>query len=92
MIEQWHHDHADKLLTAVGWGGDKSPEWRAGLHNAVAWYLAEQPLGHGRSTCPYDVKTAQRDAWLDGWHFGQARCLEEGREALLGAFGATISR
>lgn len=85
MIEQWHHDHADKLLTAVGWGGDKSPEWRAGLHNAVAWYLAEQPLGHGRSTCPYEVQTAQRDAWLDGWHFGQARCLEEGKDALLAA-------
>lgn len=85
MIEQWHNDRASELLAAVAWGSDKSPEWHAGLHNAVAWHLAEQPPGHGRSTCPYALKTAHRDAWLDGWHFGQARCLEEGRDALLQA-------
>lgn len=90
MIEQWHNDRASELLAAVAWGSDKSPEWHAGLHNAVAWNLAEQPLGYGRSTCPHALKTAQRDAWMAGWFFGQARCLEEGREALLGAFGATI--
>lgn len=85
MIEQWHHDRAQELLAAVAWGSDKSPEWHAGLHNAVAWHLAEQPIGYGRSACPYAPKTAQRDAWLAGWHYGQARCLEEGRDALLQA-------
>lgn len=87
MIEQHHNDEAAAMIATAGWGKSRSPEWHAGLHNAVAWYLAEQPLGHGRSTCPYEVQTAQRDAWLDGWHFGQARCLEEGKDALLAAKG-----
>ncbi|MGP5327847.1 Rmf/CrpP family protein [Vreelandella titanicae] len=83
MIEQHHHDGAAAMISIAGWGQDRSSEWHAGLANAIAWHLAGQPLGHGRSTCPYEVKTAQRDAWLDGWAVGQAACFREGIDAFL---------
>lgn len=83
MIEQHHHDEAAAMIATAGWGKDRSPEWHAGLANAVAWHLAGQPIGHGRSTCPHAPKTAQRDAWLDGWAVGQAACLREGIDAFL---------
>lgn len=83
MIEQHHQDEAAAMITRAGWGKERSQEWHAGLQNAVAWHLAGQPLGHGRSTCPYEIKTAHRDAWMDGWAVGQAACLREGIDAFM---------
>jgi hypothetical protein len=78
MITQHHHDEAQAMIATAGWGKDKSPQWHAGLANSVAWHLAGQPLGYGRSACPYEVKTPERDAWLDGWMVGKAACEREG--------------
>jgi len=78
MIEQHHWDEAKAMLTTADWGKDCSEEWHAGLLNAVAWHLAGMPPGFGRSACPYEVKTAQRDAWMAGWFNGKAACIREG--------------
>lgn len=78
MIEQHHLDEAKAMITTAGWGKDRSEEWHQGLLNSVAWHLAKMPQGFGRSACPYDVKTAQRDAWLDGWMVGKNACEREG--------------
>lgn len=78
MIEQHHLDEAKAMIDTAGWGAEKSSCWHEGLLNCVAWYLAGMPQGFGRSACPYEIKTAERDAWLDGWHTGQAACEREG--------------
>ena len=78
MISQHHHDEAQAMIATAGWGQEKSPQWHAGLANAVAWHLAGQPLGYGRSSCPYEPRTPERDAWLDGWMAGKAACEREG--------------
>lgn len=78
MIEQHHHNKARGMIARAGWGADKSRQWHEGLANAVAWHLAGSPLGYGRSACPYEVKTPERDAWMDGWMNGKATCQREG--------------
>ena len=78
MIEQHHWDESRAMIDTAGWGAEKSRCWHAGLLNCVAWHLAGMPQGFGRSVCPYEVRTAERDAWLDGWHTGQAACEREG--------------
>jgi ribosome modulation factor len=78
MIDQHYWDEAKAMILASGWGENRSEEWHQGLLNAVAWHLAGMPLGFGRSACPYEIKTAQRDAWLGGWMNGKAACIREG--------------
>lgn len=77
MIEQSYLDEARAMIATAEWGADRSSQWHEGLLNCVAWHLAGMPQGYGRSACPYDVKTAERDAWLAGWFNGKAACERE---------------
>lgn len=87
IIEQHHRDKAAAMTQAADWGKERSPEWHAGLLQAVAYNLADRPHGHGRSACPYEPKTAQRDAWIDGFTVGHVACMRENIDAALAARG-----
>lgn len=77
MIEQNYLDEARAMISTAGWGTDRSSQWHEGLLNCVAWHLAGMPQGYGRSACPYEIKTPERDAWLDGWMVGKAAAERE---------------
>lgn len=80
MIEQSHFDEANRLIkeSGIATNPKRSPQYREGLLNSIAWHMAGLPKGCGRSTCPYQEGTKARDAWLSGWIYGQTTSIHAG--------------
>jgi len=78
MIEQRHFDEAERIL--AGSFAQHSPAFLEGQRYALAWCLAgKPPATHERNretACPYERRTAERDAWQSGWASGHATAVQ----------------